>query len=365
MRLILCGDLVPTAATIPAFEADDPKQLMGDTLPVLARGDFAVANLECALTDSEMPIRKCGPNLKGRPEYAGVVAKCGFTHLGMSNNHVMDFGVSGLRDTVRAVEQAGMVCFGIGENDQDSRKPLVLEKNGQKAAIIAVCEHEYSYALRDQMGSNPFDPFDTMQDISEARKQADWVIVMYHGGKEQCEYPSPRLRKACRAMVRAGADLVVCQHSHCIGCAEDYADGKILYGQGNFNFVAHPENPQWQSGLMLDVLMDESLSVEYLPVVTTETGIRLAVDGEKEAILSAFAARGRLLAEDEEAWLNAWEEFCHSMPYYVSAVRDAFKDVPEGERCRQVFPHYLDCEAHMDVWQTIFPSWHREKKTEV
>ena len=333
---------------------------MGTALPVIGGADFAVANLECALTDRETRIRKCGPNLKGKPEYAGVIAAAGFTHLGLSNNHVLDFGVQAMRDTVAAVRAAGMTPFGYGENDQDSRKPQIIEKDGRKLAILAVCEHEYSYALPDQFGANPFDPFDTMEDIAEAKKEADWVVVMYHGGKEQCEYPSPRLRKACRAMARAGADLILCQHSHCIGCHETYRGAQIVYGQGNFNFVAHGDHPHWRSGLMLEVDFGEGVDVRYLPVVTGDAGVTLAEGKRKEEILAAFEARSETL-QDDAAWLAAWKAFCDSMPYYRDAVKNAYIDVPEGEECRQVFPHYLDCEAHLDVWKTIYPTWHREK----
>lgn len=135
MKLILCGDIVPTAATVPAFDASDLNALMGDALDVLRSGDFTVGNLECALTNGEERIRKCGPHLKGRPEYAKVLRECGFTHLGLSNNHAMDYGIPGFRDTVSALVDAGITPFGYGENDQDSRRALYLTKDGLTVAI--------------------------------------------------------------------------------------------------------------------------------------------------------------------------------------------------------------------------------------
>ena len=361
MRLILCGDIVPTQVTVPAFEANDARALMGDTLDTLRSGDFTIGNLECALTNGEARIRKCGPHLKGRPEYAHLLRECGFTHLGLSNNHVMDFGIPGFRDTISALEAADIVPFGFGENDQDSRRALYLTKDGLTVAILAVCEHEYSYALPNRFGSNPFDPFDTMEDIRNAKARSDRVIVMYHGGKEQCEVPSPRLRKACRAMIHAGADLVLTQHSHCIGCREAFEGGEILYGQGNFNFVGHSDHPHWHSGLMtvLTVTKDGT-QVEYLPVVTTETGITMAKGDEKAEILDAFGARSLAICDEQEA-LRLWEAFCNddAQRYYRDLVRSGFVDEADPTGFRQVFPHYLDCEAHLDVWQTLFKSWHR------
>ena len=360
IRMIFCGDLVPTEATRPAFDRGDLNALMGDVPSFLRGSDFAVANLEGALTLRDTPIRKIGSLQKGVPDDARVIAACGFTHIGLSNNHTLDYGVNGMRDTVEAVRAAGMVPFGYGENDLDSRKNLILEKDGKRIAVVAVCEHEYTYALPDQFGANPFDPFDTMEDVAEAKRNADAVIVMYHGGKEQCEYPSPRLRRACRAMVRAGADLVLTQHSHCIGSRETYRGAEILYGQGNFNFVEEPENPQWRCGLMAEVLFDGALRVDYIPVTVTDTGIRLALPAEKQNILDGLTRRSATL-QDDKAWMEAWEAFCRSVPYYVDAVKNAFRDVPEGEQCNQIFPHYLDCEAHLDVWHTLFKSWHGSK----
>ena len=74
------------------------------------------------------------------------------------------------------------------------------------------------------MGSRPFDCYDTIADVREAKANADKVIVIYHGGKENCRYPSPRMRKLTHALVDAGADVVACQHSHCIGFFEDFCD---------------------------------------------------------------------------------------------------------------------------------------------
>ena len=106
MKLILCGDICPTELTRPYFDGADVAALFGDAAELIHGGDFAVGNLECALTDGDRPIRKLGALLKGRPQDAAVLAAAGFTHMGLSNNHTLDYGVAGMRDTVKAASDA-------------------------------------------------------------------------------------------------------------------------------------------------------------------------------------------------------------------------------------------------------------------
>ena len=122
------------------------------------------------------------------------------------------------------------------------------------------------------MGSRPFDEIDTLEDIREAKKNADRVIVLYHGGKEMCRSPSPRLMKFFRAMIRTGADVVLGQHSHCIGCYENYEGGHILYGQGNFHFVKPKDAFGWDTSFA--VYYDtEKHELEFVPIQMKEQGI--------------------------------------------------------------------------------------------
>lgn len=359
MRLIICGDTVPTDASRESFRNGDAQTLFNDVLPVFASADRVLVNLECALTETDKPIPKCGPNLKGPLESAATLKKAGVTDCGLSNNHTFDFGIDGFKDTIKAVEAAGLNVTGVGENEKDSRKPLVIPVGNKTLAIIAVCEHEYSYALEDQIGARPFDPFETLSDVYDAKQKYDYVIVTYHGAKEHCMYPSPRLIRACRAMVHLGADAVLCQHSHIIGCMEKYENGVIVYGQGNFHFLKYMSVPTWNNGLMAQFDFDEEnggFKFELIPVVGGEGGIRLANAEEKEQILSAMAKRDQSVVDG--TWIEGWREFCRSVqPNYEASVYNC-KDDPEQPRLKEHFAHYLDCEAHTDVYRELFKTWH-------
>ena len=356
MKTLFVGDICPTSASAPYYAMGDTATLFGDTIDIFRDRDFIFANLECAITESDGKIAKFGPNLKAPFATVNILKELGVTVAGISNNHVFDFGKKGALDTIDALTSAGIDCTGFGKNYNDSRKNYTFEKDDERICVIAVCEHEYSCALDDRMGSRPFDEYDTMDDIRAAKATHDRVIVAYHGGKEHCRYPSPRLVRACRAMVRNGADLVLCQHNHCIGAYESYEGGHILYGQGNFQFVNLANRETWKTGLA--VCYDtRANTVDFIPIREneTETGIRLAVGEDKENLLRGLAERSKEIQTGE--WKKGWHEFCISVQKeYTDRIKRACLD-DSSETENAMFGHCLECEAHTDVWRELFPTY--------
>ena len=361
MKISICGD-VCAKETNDYFVRGEKEALFHDVPAVFAKSDRVLINLEMALTDTDYKIAKFGPNIKGSPLCAKVLREVGVTDFGISNNHFLDYGVEGVQDTIKAMKEAGLNYTGFGSNYEESRKNLIIEKDGISVAIIAVCEHEYCYALEDRMGARGYDPYDTLEDIRKAQKEHDYVIVTYHGGKEHCEYPSPRLMKACRAMVKNGADVVLCQHSHCIGCYEQYEGGHILYGQGNFHFTSFgSKSPMWYSGLIVQLNLSDKLEIEFIPVKNVGCGIELAKGEDAANIMGEFGKRSDNLHNGK--WLEGWREFCEaSRERYISAIANAYKE-GSTDRNNDYFAHNLYCEAHHDVWMEICKlSWETREK---
>ncbi len=357
MKALLLGDVSPTSLTNPLFENGLVDELFSDTLSLFENNDINFVNLECAVTDCDTAIRKIGPALKCCANTVNVLKQVGVNYVGLANNHIFDYGIKGVTDTMAALDKAGIIYTGFGSDYNDCRKNLVIEKNGERVCIIDVCEHEYSYALDDRMGARPYDEYGTMDDIRNAKKDCDRVIVIYHGGKEQCQYPSPRLLKLCRAMATNGADIVLCQHSHCIGCYENYNGTHILYGQGNFHFVKEngaDVNDIWNT--LLAVKYDtKSNEIAFVPIICTDTGIELAKGEDKEIILQGFLKRNESLQNGE--WKKGWNDFCLSVKErYIRAVALAYADDSDN-KSKERFAHYLDCEAHTDVWRELFKTY--------
>jgi poly-gamma-glutamate synthesis protein (capsule biosynthesis protein) len=358
MKALLVGDISPTVKSDPLFAKKDTDGLFSKELQNLFKeSDFNFVNLEVALTDRTEGIKKFGPCLKGSGNAADLLKDMGVTVCGLSNNHIFDFGSLGVRDTLAHLDRVKMPYTGYGSDYEDSRKNFVFEKNGERLCIIAVCEHEYSYATEDFEGARPFDCFDTVEDIREAKKTADRVVVLYHGGKECCRYPSPRLVKVCRAMVRAGADLVLCQHTHIIGCYEKYEGAHILYGQGNFHFAGHADTDEKSWNQSLVTLYDTKTGeVEFVPITNEGVQMKLAEGEEKSVITGEFEKRN---AMPLKAWFDEFSNAAHTdFAWYVKAV--GYENASKEDF--HLLAHYLDCEAHHDILNEHFKTAHQKKE---
>ena len=359
MKILIGADLVPTEQTERLFVDADTEKLFGQVADLAKSADRFIVNLECALTDSDGAIKKFGPNLKATPAAVNGLKALGVTDVALSNNHVFDFGIKGLRDTLDTLDKAGLPYMGVGESDTDSDRAYFFEQDGKRVGIINVCEHEYTYALPNRMGANPFDPFLTMKSIRDARPLCDLLIVLYHGGKEYCRYPSPRLVNMAHEMVWCGADVVITQHSHCIGCYESFEGSHILYGQGNFNFISSPDSKEdegWYTALLVELEFDKTLDVRFYPLDMSDHGCDVARGDKAREIMSSFAMRNAEMKNGK--WRDGWHAFCTSdriRNNYVSKIEREFDD----DQKRQLFAHFLDCEAHTDVWRELYPTWNQ------
>ncbi len=348
MEIIVCGD-VSVCDSEKLFAEQREKELFNDIIPVFQSADRVIVNLECAVTEHDKKIDKIGGGLKAPFGTVETLKKAGVTDCALANNHIFDFGKKGLNDTIFELEKNGINYTGIGENKDDARKNLVITDGNKKISVINVCEHEYSYALENRVGARELDPYETADDVAEAKKNSDFVILIVHGGKEHAAYPSERLVKMCRSMVKRGADLVLCQHSHRITCYEQFEGGHILYGQGNFHFVEVEYSkpiPYYNQGLMVKADFSDKLKVELIPTVVDGLGIRLANEQEKQEIMGGLYERSKTLKDG--SYKKHFAEFCHTQEFYK------FIEKGLSERELSIFAHFMDCESHQDVWRELY-----------
>lgn len=297
MRIIIGGDLVPTKSNINEFLNGEYESIVDKGIRVLLTdADFRCFNLEVPLTNYSTPIKKNGPNLAAKVDTIKTIKKINPDLFTLANNHILDQGEQGLVSTIETLEKFGINFIGAGKNTEEAQKTFVFEKNGIKVGFFSCVEHEFSVCSDVSYGANPFDSYKSTSIVEELKKECSFVIVLYHGGIEHYRYPSPELQKTCRALVDSGADLVLCQHSHCVGCEEKWKSGTIIYGQGNFLFD-YSKNECWDTGLLIELVINKSVEIIYHPVIRQQNGVKLAIFEGKE-ILNSFYERSKRIQQD-------------------------------------------------------------------
>lgn len=362
--IIIGGDLVPTKTNLDLFNAGDIVNLIGNDLrDILNNCDFRIFNLEVPLSDSEAPIPKCGPNLIAPTSTVRGIKALNPSLIALANNHILDHGVQGLRSTEVILKRYGIPYVGAGNNLVEASRPYIIEREGIRIGIYACAEHEFSIATDVNPGANPFDPLESLDHIISLKAECDYVIMLYHGGKEYYRYPSPYLQKVCRKIAQKGADLVVCQHSHCIGCYEEYEGSIIVYGQGNFIFD-HSESDYWQTSLLLRVSISDRIAVDYIPIGKNGKSIELAVSKEKSEILEQFKHRSAQINEhgfierQYHNFANSMEQhYLYALSGYGKWLQRIDRKLLAGKlikrqfsnRKRLVLRNYIECEAHREL----------------
>ena len=290
-KIIIGSDVVPYGKVEGLFSDGNLRAILGESLSKIWLGaEYRFFNLECPVTNSNKGINKNGPLLKCNPKTINGIKKLEPTCVMLANNHIMDYSVVGLEDTIKLLDGSGIDWIGVGKDAKNLKKTFSFRCDNKGITIYNCCEHEFSIATDTNPGANPYNELDIFDEIRESKKNSDYLVIVYHGGKEYYRYPSPLLQKRCRKMIDSGVDLVICQHSHCVGCEEKYKKGIIVYGQGNYIFNKR-SNEFWDTSLLISIDVKNGFKTDYIPIVRTEDGTSLASEVQAKVILGSFSER--------------------------------------------------------------------------
>ncbi len=289
VTIAFAGDIMFEGMIEPQLEAD-PEGLLAPIAPVFAEADLAVANLETAITEGGEPAPK-GFNFRAPTSGLTAVQRAGIDVVSLANNHGMDYGPTGLEDTLAAAEQAGLPLIGAGRDLDDAFAPFTATIRGREIAVIGATQvldsafFETWAADDDKPGlaSAKFErEADLIDAVAEAREDADTVVVYLHWGVEGERCPSERQQGLAERLADAGADIVVGTHAHRLQGTGMLDDTLVDYGLGNFVFYSQ-YSPGIDSGvLMVTVEGRDIVEHEWVPATLRE-GIPHPLDGDEAA----------------------------------------------------------------------------------
>lgn len=236
--LIATGDVVPGRSVnyqmVKFNNFEWPFEKVKD---VLASGDITVVNFEVPLVKNCSTVVE-GMVFCGREEAVSGLVASGVDIVTLANNHISDYGVAGIENTVKIMRENGIDTVGyslvdLDEGDKSQHAGEILYKtvNGTKFAFLA---------FNDIYGSIPpiliAEKEVTERLVGEARQNADVVVVSMHWGLEYRATPDDRQVELAHLLADAGVDLIIGNHPHWIQSDEQYKDTYIKYAHGNLVF---------------------------------------------------------------------------------------------------------------------------------
>jgi len=305
--LLFTGDLIPARCTLQTI-----RDLGGDfTRPfqplhdLLSSADITVGTLDATASDAGTPFGCIETFSLAAPAAAVDGFKyAGYDVIANAANHIKDCGVSpcggrAMFETNENLRVAGIKPVGTGNDLYEARAPAVIEHNGVYFAFLAYDDiADYYHATADSAGAAPLDPETVAEDVANARKVANVVIVVPHWGIEYTATPSARQREFARAAAAAGADMVVGNHPHWVQAHERIGSTFVAYALGNFVFD-QSWSVETQQGALLAVTFTGTrlTSTRYIPIhIYDRYQPRLAEPTEAQQIVDRIETASVALA---------------------------------------------------------------------
>jgi len=284
------GDVLPESS----WEgAQDVFHFLDGMRAQFAQSDLVFVNLEEPITSSAQvtPFKsqaevaaKRDYILKARnPEIPLALKEAGVGLVGLANNHMMDYTLAGLRDTLHAFHQAGLPVVGAGFK-LDAERPFILQKNGRRVALLAFSDvvPRNAGATETHLGIASAKVEQDLADaLRRARRNADFVVLMMHWGGQGNHLILPRQRQLARAAVAAGCDAIVGMHPHVLQGIEYIGRVPVLYSIGNFAFASKRPASQECVLVKLNFGSEHLEEVDVVPVAISPSGVPVVAGQEQ------------------------------------------------------------------------------------
>jgi len=312
------------------------------TLPYLGdAADITVVNLEGPITAQGTRHPTKPIVFRGRPRNSAGLAHAGIDVVSLANNHVIDYGLAGMRETQESLAANRIACSGAGANSDEAYQPMFRQQSGVNVAFLAACDRNGQYdnyqpyldAGLNKPGFAMLDTFHLRKQIRAVEGDADVIVVELHTGEEYAPapmapgndevrmtndevqgdefysrfavLPAPGDTQERHRAIEAGADLVVCHHPHLLQGFEVYQGKLIAHSLGDFTFDL--DYPETYPTVILNGAIDATGFYDYsVTPVYLDDYIPVRARGELGAYILDYLARrsrdlGTFLVTDRDS----------------------------------------------------------------
>jgi len=254
--------------------------------PYFANSDYVSGNYEhTALKEEVSNYKGADTPIRLNSNTSGVeaVKDAGFSVVSLANNHMMDYEEQGLLDTIDEFKSADMHYVGVGSNTAEAKNSIdYADVNGVRVATLGFTDvyGKDAVSKSDKAGllnSNPDLLFEMIGKARDAKQgNADLVVVNMHWGQEYSTSTTDRQKDLAKAIIDAGADIIIGHHPHVLQSFDVYKDGIIFYSLGNFIFDQGWTRTKDSAMVQYHLANDGKASIDVVPLQIEEATPRPA-----------------------------------------------------------------------------------------
>lgn len=315
ITFLAVGDMMISRGVARAIDrAGSPLAPFKKMESIFLSTDFNFGNLECPISGRETVVGK-GLVFNMRTKDVEALKTYNFKVLNFANNHALDQGINGLRNTKKVLEENNLTVLGVGENLNEAWQPKTITVKGVKIGFVGA-----SYASVNDGGVARNDYVARFEDKDRLKKAieqlradgADFIVATMHAGVEYTRRPHQPQIDFAQASIDYGADMVIGAHPHWVQIFEQYKGKYIFYSLGNFIF-----DQEWsrdtKEGLALKITLQSRKSsvqsnsrtqveqIEMIPVVIENYSTpRPANEQEAQQILKKIGASEKIIKVKNE-----------------------------------------------------------------
>jgi len=363
IKILFTGDFCPHQRIEKLALEENFAAIFNDFIDVFKGNGLNVVNLECPLTESSRERKKTGPHQKASPECIKILKHVNVGLVTLANNHIMDYGASGVKETIKLCKNSGLATVGAGENIQEALRPYSATVKGKKITILNFADAEFLTVPDGPAQANPLEIARNYYEIKNARVKSDYIIVIIHGGNEFYRLPSPRTKQLYRFFIDAGADAVISHHTHCFSGYEIYNQKPIFYGLGNFIYD-HPGlvNTGWNQGYIVKLKLKGKIGFELTPLkqCNQKPGVFHLSGKEKKSFYKELHSLNTIIS-DGYRLEHEFQKYCREVyPMYDAFLEPYFGDIVTALRKRGLFPKLMSKQKRLLLLNIIRCESHRE-----
>ncbi|WP_298999886.1 CapA family protein [uncultured Tenacibaculum sp.] len=329
MKILVAGDFCPIGRTDKYLKEERYEELFGGFNEITSVVDYSVINFECPITLSNQKILKTGPCIKTENKNSLKALKfAGFDMLTLANNHIQDYSSNGVLDTIKFAKAEGFNYVGAGSDKNEASKPFITEIKNVRVGFVNIAENEFCSATGERPGANTFDFIENTKTIKELVNLVDKVVLIYHGGREHYQLPTPEQRKRFRYFIDLGVDAIVAHHTHCISGYEIYNEKPILYSLGNFifDYKKKYQKGKWTKGMSAILSLEDknkNFKVELIPHLQgrkENSKLVLLKGAEKDDFFVEIMKLNETIVNDK-LFMEEWRNYIKTQKgFYLSSI---------------------------------------------